>query len=140
MEKKSRLGGGSSQLLRLPGHPSSAGAGASRQPSPRQPEVPAEQQHVHHRAAFEPLSITRLLSQSHPGAFVPGTTRRPFLRSPRLVLCFLKPLAVTNTHAGRAARSSHNKPKTSTVKARGCFAHHCISSAAWPLTISHTTP
>lgn len=51
------------------------GAGASRQPSPWQPEVSEEQQLIHYSAAFESLSITRLLSQSHPGAFEPEMTR-----------------------------------------------------------------
>lgn len=34
-----------------------------------------EQPHIQDSAAFEPLCITRLLSQSHPGAFELGTTR-----------------------------------------------------------------
>lgn len=87
------------------------GAGAS--PSPRQPEVPTEQQHIHYSAAFQPLSITRLLSQSRPGAFESGMTRLPFLQPPRLVLRFLKPQG--------EQLSSHNKHKLSALKGTRSF-------------------
>lgn len=85
--------------------------------SPRQPEVPTEQQHIHYSAAFQPPSITRLLSQSHPGAFESGMTRLPFLQPPRLVLGFLKP----GTPIRGEQLSSHNKPKPSALQGTRSF-------------------
>lgn len=122
-EEKPRLGGGSSQLLRRPGHLSGAGRGS--------------QPHGQDSAAFEPVSITRLLSQSHPGAFELGMTRLalPAFPPPGSP----KTLVAANTHAGGAALFIQRTQKFHLKSTRSFSSSSHFFCSVVPHHLPHTT-